>query len=86
MGTVVVFPGNPLVGVLVTPDCFAIMLAKPGAKHAAWQTSYSTLEDAVREAQEGAELCGWRYIGVWDEERLRALEDWRHQTDRGSAA
>lgn len=86
MGDVVTFPGKPLVAVLITPDNFAIMLAKPGAKDASWQTAYPTLADAVREAQAGADLCGWRYIGVFDEERMRALSDWHRQRGRGDAA
>lgn len=76
MGLVLPFPGQPLVCVAVRPDVFAIMLVIPGAKNSSWQTSYDTLEDAVREAREEAALCGWRCIGVFDRDRTAHIQNW----------
>lgn len=64
--SVVIFPGQPLVAVLSRHGWHGIMLAKPGATAASLQVSYPTLEEAEREAREGAEQCGWRYVGVLD--------------------
>jgi hypothetical protein len=86
LATVLRFPNKSLVAVLVRPDGYWIMLTKIGAKDAALQVAYPTLGGAVRERRGSAALCGWRYVGVSDEERLRALGDWRRQTGRGDAA
>lgn len=71
---VVPFPGRPLVAVLAEPGRFSVMLAKVGATAAVRQVSYSTLAEAEHEAREGAALCSWRYVGVFDEDRIRHLE------------
>jgi hypothetical protein len=75
-GTVVAFRGCNLVAVRVEPDRFAIMLAKIGEPVAQFQTAYPTLAEAEREAREGAALCGWRYVGVFDPHRLSEIEKW----------
>ena len=82
--TVIIFPGQPLVSVLAAPGRFSVALAKPGERRAIIQVIHPTLEAAERSAREGAEMCGWPFVGIRDEERVRALEDWRHQVDGGA--
>ena len=76
MSAVIPFRGHNLVAVRAEPGRFSIMLAKIGEPVARFQTAYPTLAQAEREAREGAALCGWRYIGVFDEHRLLEIEKW----------
>lgn len=82
MSNVVPFRGRNLVAVRAEPGRFAIMLAKIGEPAAQFQTAYPTLAQAEREAREGAAMCGWRYVGVFDAERIAHLQKWSSGGDR----
>ena len=76
MGAVANFRGKNLVAVLEADGRHHVRLARIGAKVSTTLCSYDTTEDAVREARDVARECGWRFIGVFDEARIREIEKW----------
>lgn len=76
MGAVAKFRGKNLLAVLQFGDRHHVRLARIGAKEATTLCSCETVDDAVREARDVARECGWRFIGVFDEARVREIEKW----------
>lgn len=76
MGSVAKFRGKNLVAVLEASGRHHVRLARIGAKEATTLCSCETVDDAVREARDVARECGWQFIGVFDEARVREIEKW----------
>ena len=79
------WPGEPIVSVQSVGGVYVVMLAKPGEVTATPQCSCATLDEAIENAREGAEMCGWRFVGVLDEEHFWRIADRRRPNDEDAA-
>lgn len=64
MGTIVPFPGQPLVATQET-ECgeWRVVILKPGATDPEVQVTFASRMEALLNAREGSELMGWRFVG-----------------------
>lgn len=75
------WPGPSLVLVRSVGGRHAVMLSKPGDVTPTFQCRHPTLAEAITDACDRAQACGWRYVGVRDEAHARRVASFRHQPD-----